>query len=103
MPTGTEHEECDTPCGGVLLRGEQPLDGLWCVGDELVPERELVDRRYHGEGVPPDEVVHVLGWHGRLEHLGLGERTEKPQGDTADVLVGALEVVAKVLADEDHL
>jgi len=43
------------------------------------------------------------GRHERLEHLGLGEPAEEAQGDAADVLVGALEVVAKVLADEDHL
>jgi hypothetical protein len=39
----------------------------------------------------------------RLEHLRLGEAAEEAQRDAADALVGVLQVVAEVLADEDHL
>jgi hypothetical protein len=53
-------------------------------------------------------VVSVLevgedGGDERLEQLGLGEPAEEPQRDAADVLVRALQVVAEILADEDHL
>lgn len=70
--------------------------------------REAVDGGDRGERVAPDEVVAVVevledGGHERLEHLGLGEAAEEAEGDAADVLVGVVEVVAEVLADEDHL
>lgn len=38
-----------------------------------------------------------------LDDLDLVEAAEEPERDAADVLVGVLEVVAEVLADEDHL
>lgn len=39
----------------------------------------------------------------RLDDLGFVETAEEAEGDTADVLVRVLEVVAEILADEDHL
>ena len=43
------------------------------------------------------------GGNERLDDLGLVESAEESEGDAADVLVGMLEVVAEILADEDHL
>lgn len=43
------------------------------------------------------------GRNERLDDLGLVEAAEEAESDAADVLVGVLEVVAEVLADEDHL
>jgi len=67
-----------------------------------------VDGGDGGECVAAHEVVAVVevgedGGDERLEQLGLGEAAEEAQRDAADVLVGALEVVAEVLADEEHL
>lgn len=38
----------------------------------------------------------------RLDDLGLVEAAEEPERDAAYELVGVLEVVAEVLANEDH-
>lgn len=47
-----------------------------------------------------------IGEDGRdqgLDDLGLVEAAQEPERDAANVLVWVLEVVAEVLADEDHL
>jgi hypothetical protein len=58
--------------------------------------------------VAAHELVAVLevGEHGRderLQQLGFGEAAEEPQRDAPDVLFGAMQAVAEVLADEYHL
>uniref|UniRef100_A0A0E0KZW5 Uncharacterized protein n=1 Tax=Oryza punctata TaxID=4537 RepID=A0A0E0KZW5_ORYPU len=74
----------------------------------MVAVREVVDGGDRGEQVPADEVVAVVkvgddGRDERLEQLGLVEVAKEAERDTVDVLVGMLQVVAEVLADEDHL
>jgi len=69
---------------------------------------KLVDGHDGEDGVAADEGVAMLevgedGGDERLNDLRLIEAAEETEGDAADVLVGVLEVVAEILADEDHL
>ena len=69
---------------------------------------EPVDGHDGEHGVPAHEWVAVLevgedGRDERLNDLGLVEAAEEAERDAADVLIGVLEIVAEILADEDHL
>lgn len=70
--------------------------------------RKLVDGHHGEDGVAADERVAVFevgenGRNERLNDLRLVESTQESEGYTSDVLVRVLEIVAEVLADEDHL
>ncbi|GMN48127.1 hypothetical protein TIFTF001_017308 [Ficus carica] len=108
LSTIKEHEKGITLTGRVLLGGEEFLDDLGGVDEQLVALGEAEDGHDGEDGIAADEGVAVLeigenGRDERLDDLGLVEAAEEAESDAADVLVGMLEVVAEVLADEDHL
>ncbi|QCD76624.1 hypothetical protein DEO72_LG4g2239 [Vigna unguiculata] len=94
--------------GRILFGGEESVDDLRCIVEQLLSLRKLVDGHDSENGVAADEGVVMLevGEDGRdekLDDLRLIEATEETEGDAANVLVGVLEVVAEVLAYQREL
>lgn len=106
MGMGCEHEE-GIPLGGqVLLTAQHLLYRLWRILQQQLALWELVDAVHSNHCIAAHVGVSVLqirkdGGHQGLQDLLLTNTAQKPQCDTTDVLVGMLEVVAQVLADED--
>lgn len=92
----------------VLLGGEHLLDDLGRLIQQVLPIGEPIQGHDREDRIAADEGVAVLQIlddrrDQGLDDLDLVEAAEEAEGDAADVLVGVLEVVAEVLADEDHL
>ena len=103
-----EHHKGVAPRGEVLLLVEEVLDDVRGVGDHELALGELVDGVDGEDGVPAHERVAVLevredARDQRLQDLFLCDLAEEAQRLPPEELVGVLQVVAEVLADEDHL
>lgn len=104
-----QHEEGVATGGEIgLATAEESLDGLGGVLEQHVSAGHLVDAVHAHHRVASDERVAVLearhdGGDEGLEDLRLGDSAEEPERGAAQELVRMLQVVAQVLADEDHL
>ena len=103
-----EHEEGVAPGGQVALGVQELVDRLRGVRQQRLPPRQLAQRVHRQHRVPPHKAVPVLqvgqdAGHQRLQDLGLLQAAQEAQRHRPQVLVRRLQVVAQVLADEDHL
>ncbi len=101
-----EHGEGVALGGQVLLVLQELLDRLGRVLQQQLALGQLVDGVDGSHRVLAHVRVPVLqvgqdGGHQRLQDLLLADAAQEAQRDAADVLVGVLQVVAQVLADED--
>mmetsp|Transcript_10832 Transcript_10832/g.28114 ORF Transcript_10832/g.28114 Transcript_10832/m.28114 type:complete len:938 (-) Transcript_10832:320-3133(-) len=101
-----QHQERVALAGHVRLGVQQRVDQLGRVGHQ--PLEVAVDgvrrqnRRAPHVRVPVLE-VRLDRRHEWLEQLGLSQLAQEAQRRAADVLVGVLQIVAKVVTHEDHL
>ena len=90
----------------VSSTGADLLDELWGVLQQQLPARQPVQGIDGEHSVPAHVGVPVLqagqdGGYQRLQDLLLPDSAQEAQGDAPDVLVGVLQVVAQILADQD--
>jgi hypothetical protein len=104
-----EHEEGVAPRAKVGLAPlEEALDGLGRVHEEHVAAGHLVNPIHAHHRVASHERMAVLearddGRDQRLQDLTLLDPAQETESGAAEELVRVLEVVAEVLADQDHL
>jgi hypothetical protein len=103
-----KHKEGVSLTRRVLLRSQEPIDDLRRINQQLLTLRKPIHGHDCADGISSNKWVAMLQigenrWDQGLDDLGLVQSTKESQGDAANVLVGALEIVAEVLADEDHL
>ena len=87
-------------------KGADLFDELWSVLQQQLPTRQPVQRIDGEHSIPAHIGVPVLqagqdGGYQRLQDLLLPDSAQEAQGDAPDVLVGVLQVVAQILADQN--